>query len=228
MRPERGGARFPCESSARSTKASQGGTLVATGAGRHIDPMLRESLLLENCSCQFFLPSLGEDKFFRTCPREVGLRMSQQSSTPSVAMRQVGPSHLTPSSLGLHPAPDLRSCSCTCRRVRSEAAWGEKCELYLPPDIARNPTRMAEIRPKCDRRGLPVLLRSESFGVMHSRASDITQHCEDAVDGSEEFSQAIEHPELGVQAASPLLRCSSAPAPCLVWATSHARLDRIC
>ena len=82
----------------------------------------------------------------------------------------------------------------------------DKCELYLPPDTANNTHRVSAIREECDARGLPVVLRSKSLGVMHGRESDIMQHCEDAVDGSEEFFQAIEHDELGVQAASLLLR----------------------
>jgi hypothetical protein len=74
----------------------------------------------------------------------------------------------------------------------------DKCELHLPPDTARGPgcaDRLKEIQAACNERDLPITYRSESLGVMHGEDKDISHYCEDAVDASEEFFQALEHPE---------------------------------
>ncbi len=54
----------------------------------------------------------------------------------------------------------------------------------------------------CTERGLRVTARTESLGAMHGSPADVSEFCNDAVQASDFFFDALEHPDLPVQHAS--------------------------
>jgi hypothetical protein len=89
----------------------------------------------------------------------------------------------------------------------------DKCVVYMPRETqeAATPEQLEAMQAACAERGLRITDRIESLGVMHGSTEDVELFCEEAVNESESFFQALEHPDLPTQHASLLLRYCQVP-----------------